>query len=636
MKLTKVAFAIASVLAVAAGSANAGQIDSSSATLATEVIYSNAQVVRAASKSYTFAGSVDARNNEQRLQLQWKLTGANLQWALGQIAGGDVNFGADGKALVTLPAAQTLLTVSGINAANAAIGWDGAAVGGLTGFTVQAFLQDSQTLVFNITIPQAATNIINNATFQVNGKDFAGAAVPANVGVTNVLAVAGATACVAPSTSTDIEFKHFTTHNGNRDLMTGTTPDSEHLRTNASNVGRFMNFTQNLRFTFANGTQSGVDAATLRKTFLRTAAQTLDLAPAVAAIAGGATSANVHRIATGIDLTKVAAGLDLNYTTQYGILAGTDFAPGAFNNATLGTTVAGVIETLAAGGLTIQVSSPVGAAGWSAGSKVVLLSSADTVIGAGFSAVPDADGVATITLTNPADIAAVTTGTGARLYYVVSGAAEVPQNSQFAVTASLNKSTVGAFREQNDTCKADLAGVGGGIKIDVRNYASYASNGANGASTTVRLINNSESQSADVYGQIIYADGTYGPSGKLAVLKPREAQNLPNSVIEGLLTTAPAASNPFGAATVYTSKAGAAIVAGPKANAGNYNTSDRLRIVSNTGTTLRVQSYMVVGNSVIDTSNAQGVDFENSGDRVPVNAIDAQPVSQDAINGLSK
>jgi len=34
MKLTKVAFAIASVLAVAAGSAHAGQIDSSSATLA--------------------------------------------------------------------------------------------------------------------------------------------------------------------------------------------------------------------------------------------------------------------------------------------------------------------------------------------------------------------------------------------------------------------------------------------------------------------------------------------------------------------------------------------------------------------------------------------------------------------------
>ena len=81
MKLTKVAFAIASVLAVAAGSANAGQIDSSSATLATEVIYSNAQVVRAPSKSYSFAGDIDARTNEQRLQLQYTL--AKGTWAVG-------------------------------------------------------------------------------------------------------------------------------------------------------------------------------------------------------------------------------------------------------------------------------------------------------------------------------------------------------------------------------------------------------------------------------------------------------------------------------------------------------------------------------------------------------------------------
>ena len=124
MKLTKVAFAIASVLAVAAGSANAGQIDASSTTLATEVIYANTQVVRAPSKSYTFAGAVDARNNEQRLQLQWKLSGTALQWALGQ-AGGDVNFGANGQGIVPLPAAQTLLRVSGTNAANAAIGWNG-------------------------------------------------------------------------------------------------------------------------------------------------------------------------------------------------------------------------------------------------------------------------------------------------------------------------------------------------------------------------------------------------------------------------------------------------------------------------------------------------------------------------------
>ena len=633
MKLTKVAFAIASVLAVAAGSANAGQIDSSSATLATEVIYSNAQVVRAASKSYTFAGSVDARNNEQRLQLQWKLTGANLQWALGQIAGGDVNFGADGKALVTLPAAQTLLTVSGINAANAAIGWNGVAVGALTGFNVQAFLQDSQTLVFNITIPQAATNIINNATFQVNGKDFAGAAVPANVGVTNVLAVAGATACVAPSTSTDIEFKHFTTHNGNRDLMTGTTPDSEHLRTNASNTGRFMNFTQNLKFTFANAVQSQVDAATLRTTFKRPAVVPPAVDPyATAAASIAVPSTRLHRIAAGIDLTKVAAGLDLDYTTQYGIATPVtgDFAAAAFNTGSAGTLVNGVIEPTAATGLTIQVASPLGLAGWAAGSSVVLLDSADAVIPGAVVTAPDANGVATITLPTAAAMAAATVGTGARLYYVVNGIAEIPQSSQFEVTASLNKSAVGNFREQNNVCSAPLAGVGGGIKIDVRNYASFATFGATGPQSVVRLINNSESQKADVFAQLIYADGRYGPWGRLADLAPRAVQNYSNKEIEAALTTAAAAANPFGASTVYTNATGATPVAS--------NGGDRLRIVSNSGTTLRVQSFMVMPNGMIlDTSQAQGVDFENTtNNRSPVNAVDAQPNSQDAINGLGR
>ena len=173
----------------------------------------------------------------------------------------------------------------------------------------------------------------------------------------------------------------------------------------------------------------------------------------------------------------------------------------------------------------------------------------------------------------------------------------------------------------------------------MRNYASYASNGDTGAATTVRLINNSETQSADVYAQIIYADGTYGAWGKLADLKPREVQNLPNKVIEAALTNAAAASNPFGsAANLYATKGGSVVVAGPKSSntPGNYATSDRLRIVSNTGSTLRVQSYMVVGNSVIDTSNAQGVDFENSRDAVPSTAVDSQPISQDAINGLGK
>ena len=83
---------------------------------------------------------------------------------------------------------------------------------------------------------------------------------------------------------------------------------------------------------------------------------------------------------------------------------------------------------------------------------------------------------------------------------------------------------------------------------------------------------------------------------------------------------------------MYTKADGNAVVANTQGQFG-----DRVRIVSTTGTTIRVQSYMVVGSSVIDTSNAQGVDFENTkAGRVPNGQIDAQPISQDAIKGLAK
>ena len=137
---------------------------------------------------------------------------------------------------------------------------------------------------------------------------------------------------------------------------------------------------------------------------------------------------------------------------------------------------------------------------------------------------------------------------------------------------------------------------------------------------------------ADIFAQLIYADGTYGPYGVLPALAPRAVANYSNAQLEALLNTTPAATNPFGGNTVYTQTAGAAVV-----NRGTAGIGDRVRFVSNNGTTLRVQSFMLLptGN-LLDTTNAQGVDFENSGDRVPLNGRDAQPVSQDAINGLAR
>ena len=625
MKLTKVAFAIASVLAVAAGSAYAGQIDSSSTTLAREVIYSDAQVVRAPSKSYSFSGVIDARTNEQRLQLQWTLSGG-LKWSrLGDVALTDT-------ALTNLAlTGQDVIKLNGKDLANANIGFNaGALVGGLSGVTIDAFLANSDsTLVFNITIPAAATNYIKDAVFQINAEDFAAGGLASNVGITNALSVAKAVACVAVDTNADINFKHFTNHNGNTSLISGLNPDSEHVRNASTNDGRYVNFTENVRFTFANGIQSQTDAATLRRTFLSSTARGLDYAAAVTATGVG-TDGRLHRISTGIDLAKVAAGLDLNYINQYGNgVNAVPFEAGDFDVNGSGNLNTGVID---AARILISVKSPLGAAGVAAGSTVALLDSTDATIAGAIVTPFDVNGVATISLPAAVDMAALANLTGGRLYYVVNGTAEIPQNATFEVTATLDKDDTGALREQDNVCKADLAGVGGGIKIDVRNYAAYATFGDVGPSTTVRIINNSETQSADVYGQMIYADGTYGAWGKLADLKPREVLNMANKEVEAKLVNAAAATNPFGAGALqYAAKGGTSVVGGTKAGI-----SDRLRIVSNTGTTLRVQSYMVVGNSVIDTSNAQGVDFENTGSRVPVTAVDAQPVSQDAINGLGK
>ena len=627
MKLTKVAFAIASVLAVAAGSAYAGQIDSSSTTLAREVIYADNQVVRAPSKSYSFVGVIDARTNEQRLQLQWTLSGG-LKWS----RAGDLAFTGAGAVTDTFPVAvaggATVLKLNGKNLANADIGFNGALVG-LTGATVDAFLADGDTtLVFNITIPANAANYIKDAVFQINANDFT-PANDANVGITNAFTVAGATTCAADQRSADISFKHFTNHNGNNQVIVGSSADSEHIRAGSNNSGRYVNFTENVIFQFTSATQSQTDAATLRTSFLRSTAQATDLAPAVAAIGGGVTANRVHRIGT-IDLAKIAAGLDLDYTRQYGNGANaTPFDIADFSIATPATLNTGLIE---AGRILITVKAPAGASGVSAGSTVVLLTSADAAIAGEVVTAFDANGVATVSLPTTVAMAALASGaTGARLYYVVDGTKEIPQNSTFNVTALLDKTDAGVVREQDTTCKADLAGIGGGIKIDVRNYATHATYKGTGTSTAVRIINNSESQTADLYAQLIYADGTYGPWGQLPSLAPRAVSMLSSEQIEALLTNAPAAANPFGAGTVYTSATGAVVAGNKKAGV-----SDRLRIVSNTGTTLRVQSYMVVGTSVIDTSNAQGVDFENNGSRVPETAVDAQPVSQDAINGLSR
>jgi hypothetical protein len=661
MKLSKIALAAAALAAVASGSAFAGQIDASSATLAREVIWSDtAQFVRAPSKTYSFIGVIDARTNEQRLQLQWTVTGG-LAWAAGATAaaGGDI-IGLNSTGVTNLPVAtQTVLKFNATNAAALPASFGSGATANITGVPViDAFVTNAgTTLIFNVTIPAGANNLFTGVQFQINANDFTGAvATAANVGVRNVLTASGPMACVGPDRFTQINFKHFTNHNGNTIVQFGditTNPDSEHLRAGSTNDGRFLNFTENLNFLFTNGVQSQTDAATLRRSLVRTVAEAAIFDPlattlgvVVPAVLPTIPSNGrlIHRIGSGIDLNKIASGLDLDYVTQYGR---TGLFPAGDFSLTTPTVAADAVDgRINLTSLVLSVTTPAGFAGWSPNSTIAVLDSANALVPGVVIVAPSAAnlGVATATFPTAASVAAFVNLTGGQLFYRLAGGATdtVVQNSIFNVTATLNKVKAGPTQERDNVCRRDLAGVGGGLKIDIRNYASRTKFPTGNYASYVRLINNSESQSADIFAQMIYADGKYGPWGVLPTLAPRAVMNLSNTELEAFLRNAAPVANPFGASTVYTSdQIATPTYIGAVAGAGvtgAASTGDRIRFVSNSGTTLRVQSYLLLpSGNFLDTTSAQGVDFENdSSNRTPTTAIDAQPVSQDAINGLAR
>ena len=634
MKLSKVAFAVAGLMAIA-GAAHAGQIGSSSTTLAIEVIKSDSQVVLAPSKSYNFAGDIDARTNGQQFQLQYTLDKG--QWPVG--AG--TRFPA-ADALVDLTTAG-VLAVAFNDAANAA------ATALPAGSQVQGFVTaDRKTMAFNVTIPSGgAANadafLLKAPIFTLNALNGAANLHIGNTGITGLYTVAGAAACTAPDANLDISFKHFTSHNGQAQLQTNASPDSEHLRTNSTNQARLLNFTQNLDFQFAAAPRaSQTDANTVNTTLLVTAGvgnwNGVEASPGVPLAALTGPNANLLHYIGKVNLRQKGTGLDTNYTHVYGDsvnphVPANPFVPGDFIpvvSPATATANAGAVEFQS---YDIVLTLPTA---WAAGTIVTAADAAGAPI-AGVAPVTLAAGATEVKLTATTAPAAAALANGAYLWATFNGTTAIPQTAGVAAKASIIKAAgapAADFSEQNNTCQGSLAGIGGGIKIDVRNYATYATYGDTGPKSFVRLINNSESQAADIYGQLIYGNGMYGPWGKLGDLAPRAAKNMTSIEIEALLTNAAAANNPFGNTTVYTSDAAAQ----SKANMGGTGNGDRLRIVSNTGSTLRVQSFILYPNgNVLDTSSAQGVDFENSANnRTPSTAIDGQPISQDAINGLGR
>ena len=567
----------ASLLAAFATSVTyAGQISSSSVTLAREVIESNAQIVRAASKSYNFAGDLDARFNAQRLQVQLTLPGA-ATWGATAGAGTVIISEANGVLVDVL----------------------------VKPYTVTTFVTaDRKTLYANIEIPVGSASIITTPIITFNPGAVIGTN---NSGITNLRGVAAETMCLGADTNADVTFKHYTTFSSTA-LQTGPNPDGEDARIGSTNTGRLLNFTENLRINFVPSAGTLVVDGTTQSTFNATGS----VAPAFVST----TVANLGTVA----IAQPGAGLDLDYSTQYGAAAVSVTTP---------ATAAAVIGTIEALRLDITLTAPGGF-----GTGTVRLASnalCTTFVGPATTLVPGAT-TAIIPLTVAADIIAVRAAPHSICYTVAGTLGTTLPSTVVSVVGNLLKaapsannsifSAVNGLQEQKNTCTGNLTPVGAGaVRIDVRNYATTRT--AGGFVSVIRLINPSETNTATIFGQLIHADGSYGGWGQLAVLAPRASTNMTSTQIDPLLTGTPVTN-------------GTGFVAGPLAPVAR-TAADRLRITATGVNTLRVQNYMFnpANGFFIEVSGSQGVDFGNVDNQAPGSGAE-QTVTQDAQRGIAR
>lgn len=609
----------------ATGGAYAGQIQSSSVAIAREVITSDAQTIIAPSIAYRFAGDVDARVQDQRFQVQFTM--ASGAWA-------------------AAPSAPAISVSDGVT---------GAVLRQNTGFdyVVESvgLSTDKKTVWATITVLNAAVSVqlVKQPLISINVTSnnigaVVGSAVAANRGTVNGLyTVAGdlvidyTTAnAAAPWTANGcdrnpvapVSFKHYTALSNPAAIATdaNATPD-EHTRGGATNTATLITLPTNIKVNVTSSIGNArINVATSNLSFIGTAGAVNTVVPD--SWTGVATVVNLGKVA----LSQPGTGYDANLANQY--LLNDAAAPAGVKFASPATLISGPVEALrfdalvsstnglATGG-TLYLSSDTACA-------VAIAASTTAVFAAGAtSATPSMTGAAM-------NVAFGVTGT-TPIYvcYGVVGVTTPIPNTAFSMKGTLVKAAAGAnLNEQNNVCGGPLYSLGGGVKIDVRMYMNSAFAAANGGLTSViRLINNNETRAVDVWGQIIHANGLYGPWGLLTKgqnagsttgtadkLAPRAVLNLLASQVDALLTSAPAhataANN--GAATPTAADLGS-----------------RLRITSNAGSTLRVQNYIYnpATKTFFEASSTQGVDFEGTADRAP--ASEGQYQDQDAQKGLN-
>lgn len=610
--------AVSLAAAFSATVANAGQIQASSVAIARESITTDTQTITAPAIAYRFAGDVDARAQAQTFQVQFTVQSG--VWNSAPLAAAiSVTDGVSGVIVDQGPAVLGTPTYTITN----------------IGLDPTAPANSATTVYATITVNQDnAAGLIKQPviSFNVATNKLAGTAgvvvPPASRGtLSKLFTVTGSLpadfaangSCQAVK-NLKVDFKHFTALAAPAALATSLNATAdEHTRSGATNLATLVTFPTNILPVVVASTgaakvnptagsltfNDGSGAAVLNNTFKSTTL--LDLGT--------------------VQLTQNASGYDSNLTNQYAL--NTDPANGLLGAATA-TVVNGSVEASA---LNVKVSAN---NGFVSGGSLYL--SKGTGVSATECAVAIPGSTVAVTALNalgpitlPLDTAAInaanltTTGTGLiHTCYSAAGVTTAIPQSTFSVTATLVKSVAGAgFNEQDNACSGPHFALTGGVKIDVRNYATPTTTG--NWTSVLRFINPSEVSTAKVYGQLIHADGSYGNWGVIeAALKPRAALNLTATQVNALLTSAPAA-------TVGTKISG---VAGPVANVNGAG--DRLRVTAEGVGSLRVQNYLYNPDSknFIEASSSQGVDFDGTADRAP--ASEGQYQDQDAQFGLYK
>lgn len=588
---------IGALAGVAAMGAQAGQIQSSSVSIAREVIVENTQPVTAPATSYRFAGDINAISQTQTFQVQLTLQGG-AKWNDAALPTANAFQIRDGIA-------NTLWTQ------NATVGNETYQIptGGI------GLSTDKTTLFVTFVVDQSNTKTLlkqplitfNAATGTTRGTIVNLKTVVESIGECNV-----------DVKKLVVKFSHFNGLSSPTALATtANASEDESARTDATNSGTLITFPTNILVKVgASLGDAKVDVANGATVFKGT------VNTPTATSSSFVTTKLVNLGYVGF--TQNALGYDTDLVNPYLLTAA-----GA-NNIIDGVTNVGVVN---AKKLVVDVTAD---QGFTLGSEVYLsgtASCAAALAGTGKVTVTSAN-VGKISLEDTlAGIIAAADATGSLVYdadgritkggvfvcYDVTNATAQIANSTFSAAAKLVKSSALAADngEQDNYCKGNLYGLGGSVKIDVRNY--FNSKDSTWASQ-IRLINPDESRTVDVYGQLIQKDGKYGPYGKLATLAPREAKNMLATEIDAKLITAATHATANGDATVQASEGHGA----------------RLRITSPNAQTLRVQNYLYNKNDpskFLEASGSQAVDFAGSADRAPTG--EGQFQSQDAWVGLN-